>query len=141
MTEQKSNALHGRCLCGAVAFTVDGEAFDDRTACHCSQCRRWSGHYWASVSGPMDKFRIDAGEDKIKWRHASDVARRGFCSDCGASLFWHAHGVERSKHRIAVAFGALDAPTGARLEHHIFVADKGDYYDIADGLPQHEQDE
>lgn len=34
------------------------------------------------------------------------------------------------------ALGALDAPTGFRLEEHIFVAHKGDYYDIADGLLQ-----
>jgi hypothetical protein len=32
--------------------------------------------------------------------------------------------------------GALDTPTGTRLAIHIFVAEKGDYYDIADGLPQ-----
>jgi hypothetical protein len=32
--------------------------------------------------------------------------------------------------------GAFDAPTGTRLAMHIFVAEKGDYYDIADGLPQ-----
>ncbi len=131
-----SNRLAGRCLCGGVSFSVDAEAFDNRTACHCSQCRRWSGHVWASVSGPKAKFAIDAGEDKVKWHHASDFARRGFCADCGSSLFWHAHGLEEYKDRIAVAFGALDAPTGVKLEEHIFVADKGDYYDIADGLPQ-----
>lgn len=27
-------------------------------------------------------------------------------------------------------------PTGLKLLGHIFVVDKGDYYDIADGLPQ-----
>lgn len=31
---------------------------------------------------------------------------------------------------------AIDGPTGLTLREHIFVADKGDYYDIADGLPQ-----
>jgi aspartyl-tRNA(Asn)/glutamyl-tRNA(Gln) amidotransferase subunit A len=36
----------------------------------------------------------------------------------------------------SVALGAIDGPTGLRLQRHIFVADKGDYYDIADGLPQ-----
>lgn len=35
--------------------------------------------------------------------------------------------------------GAFDAPTDTRLAVHIFVADKGDYYDIADGLPQNQQ--
>jgi hypothetical protein len=32
--------------------------------------------------------------------------------------------------------GTIDGATGLRLQRHIFVADKGDYYDIADGLPQ-----
>jgi hypothetical protein len=38
----------------------------------------------------------------------------------------------------AVAMGAFDKPTGTHLKKHIFVADKGDYYDVADGLPQNE---
>ena len=35
--------------------------------------------------------------------------------------------------------GASDAPTGTRLGIRIFVADNGDYYDNADGLPQNQQ--
>jgi hypothetical protein len=34
--------------------------------------------------------------------------------------------------------GAFEGSTGLRLERHIFVAEKGDYYTIADGLPQNE---
>ena len=37
---------------------------------------------------------------------------------------------------LAISAGSLDAPTGVVLEKHIFVAEKGDYYPIADGLPQ-----
>ena len=131
-----SETLAGKCLCGAVSFEIDAGAFVNRTACHCSQCRRWSGHYWASVSGPIQGLNFSTGEDKVKWHHASDYARRGFCGECGSSLFWHAHKLDEYKERIAVAFGALEAPTGVSLNEHIFVADKGDYYDIADGLPQ-----
>ncbi len=58
--------------------------------------------------------------------------RRGFCSTCGSVLFWEPIG----RDKIAIAMGAFDAPTGTHLEKHIFVADKGDYYDIADGVPQ-----
>ena len=128
--------LCGRCLCGAVAFSIPADGAENLSACHCSQCRRWSGHVWASVNAPLEGLQIEDGEGALKWHRASDVARRGFCGICGSSLFWHAEGVEEYKHRIAVALGALDAPTGLRLEEHIFVAHKGDYYDIADGLPQ-----
>jgi hypothetical protein len=57
--------------------------------------------------------------------------RRGFCATCGSNLFWDA-GTER----VSIFAGTLDAPTGLRLAGHIFCADKGDYYELADGLPQ-----
>jgi len=38
-----------------------------------------------------------------------------------------------------VVEGAFETPTDTKLAIHIFVADKGDYYDIADGLPQNQQ--
>jgi hypothetical protein len=34
--------------------------------------------------------------------------------------------------------GAFDLPTETKLRIHIHVADKGDYYDITDGLPQNQ---
>jgi hypothetical protein len=39
---------------------------------------------------------------------------------------------------IGVAMGAFDTPTSTHLAMHIFVAEKGDYYEIADGLPQNQ---
>ncbi len=34
--------------------------------------------------------------------------------------------------------GAFDGPTGTHTELHIFMREKGDYYEIADGLPQYD---
>ena len=34
----------------------------------------------------------------------------------------------------SIALGAFDTPTGTHLEMHIFVAEKGDYYEIGDDL-------
>jgi hypothetical protein len=67
-----------------------------------------------------------------RWYASSAEARRGFCGTCGSVLFWKAQGEDM----ISFALGALETPTGLALETHIFVADKGDYYEIADGLPQ-----
>lgn len=120
----------GSCLCGTVSFEVDGDlrAVD---ACHCSLCRRQSGHFWASADVSRADLRmIEAGS--LAWFQSSPRVRRGFCSNCGSVLFWDAQG----KQTISISMGAFDSPTGARLEKHIFVADKGDYYDIGDGLPQ-----
>lgn len=121
---------HGACLCGQVRFRVDGELHPP-DACHCSQCRRQSGHYWASTDIARAALTV-TGEEHLTWFQSSEKVRRGFCSRCGSFLFWDPLG----RDRIAVAMGAFDAPTGTKLAKHIFVANQGDYYAIADGLPQ-----
>lgn len=123
----------GSCLCGSVRFTVTG-TLKAPDACHCSQCRRVSGHVWASTDVPDDRLVI-TGEGQVRWFRSSDAVKRGFCDTCGSALFWK----PIDQPRTAVAMGAFDAPTHMHLEMHIFVDDKGDYYDIADGLPQQGQ--
>ncbi|MFC4292924.1 GFA family protein [Sphingorhabdus arenilitoris] len=120
----------GSCLCGAVNFTVAGDLAPP-DACHCSQCRKQSGHVWASTDVPEERISI-SGQEHISWYASSEKVRRGFCKNCGSVLFW-----DPIHHpRIAVAMGAFDPPTGTKLHVHIFTADKGDYYDIADNVPQ-----
>lgn len=123
----------GSCLCGAVSFELAG-VLRPPLACHCTQCRRTSGHYASFTSVPRDRLTL-VRDDGLRWYRSSDSARRGFCGTCGSSLFWD---MDKAG-SISVACGALAAPTGLRQSMHIFVADKGDYYDIADGLPQHEK--
>jgi hypothetical protein len=117
----------GSCLCGGVAFEIDGP-LRPVVACHCSQCRKQSGHY-AAFTACDDSHLTFERQDSLAWFAASDMAKRGFCSRCGSLLFWK--GKDRTYTSIAAA--AIDGPTGLRLEGHIFCADKGDYYEIADG--------
>jgi hypothetical protein len=123
----------GSCLCGAVRFAVEGE-LTAPSACHCTICRKTSGHYYAGLGAPRARVTIEGG-DNVTWYRSSEKVRRGFCRICGSQLFFD------PIHRdwIGLAMGAFDGPTGTRLSMHIFTADKGDYYDIADGLPQKEQ--
>lgn len=125
--------LRGSCLCGAVRFEVDG-TLKPPDGCHCTQCRKTSGHFFASTDVPRSAVRIE-GAEQVTWYRSSEKVRRGFCSTCGASLFWD------PIHRdwIGIAMGAFDGSTATKLAIHIFVADKGDYYEIADGLPQNQQ--
>ena len=120
--------IHGRCLCGNVSFVVAGPV-SAPSICHCTQCRRQSGHVWASAQALATGVAISG---PVQWFAASETARRGFCPTCGSSLFWR-HNEEET---LSFSLGALEAPTGLRLEKHIFVADKGDYYGLSDGLPQ-----
>ncbi len=126
--------LKGSCLCGAVTFQVTGP-FSQIEVCHCAQCRKWTGHFFANIEVPRDNLEL-RGEEHIAWYRSSEKVRRGFCATCGSSLFFDP--LDRNKHEwIGIAMGALDTPTGAKIALHIFTAEKGDYYDIPDGEPQH----
>lgn len=121
---------HGSCLCGSVRYQAEGPVSDVVT-CHCTQCRKQSGHYFASTNVADDRLTIEGG-DNVSWYHASEDAKRGFCRICGSVLFW--------KHKeddfTAVLAGSLDGQTGLRTGKHIHCATKGDYYDIPDDAPQ-----
>lgn len=121
----------GHCLCSAVRYRVFAP-LRPASACHCSQCRRQHGALGSYTGGlPLDSIQID-GADHLTWYQSSASARRGFCRDCGSKLFWQA----MDRDTIDIAVGSLDQPTGIWLARHIFVADKGDYYEIADDLPR-----
>ena len=128
-----SSGGSGGCLCGGVVYHVDGP-LEDVVACHCSQCRRTTGHYFTATA--CDRAALTfAADETLAWYQSSPEARRGFCSRCGSSLFWERTGADR----IVITAGTLDQPTALKMIEHIYVADKGDYYDISDGLPQLDQ--
>lgn len=121
----------GQCLCGAVRYYADGPV-RDVIYCHCSQCRRQTGHVVAASAVVREQLKFEQ-DASLKWYRSSKTAERGFCGRCGSTLFWRNEG---SQH-VAVMAGSMDRPTGIRAIAHIFVSDKGDYYDIDDGLTQH----
>ena len=116
-------SLVGSCLCGSVRFTVVGDA-GPVTACHCGQCRKYSGHFAASFDVADVVFLSDA---TLHWFVHPSGAKRGFCATCGSSLiFADVQGA------LSVEAGSIDGATGQRLTSHIHLADKGDYYTIND---------
>lgn len=121
----------GSCLCQAVCYHVNGP-LQPVTACHCTQCRKQTGHFMAMTISAKCDFELleDRG---LAWYHASEIARRGFCRECGSTMFWERHGADY----VAIAAGTLDGPTGLATTAHIYCADKGDYYKLDDGLPQY----
>lgn len=99
-------------------------------ACHCSQCRKQSGHFYAATNAADADLTIeDSGT--LKWYAASDIAKRGFCGTCGSALFWKPDGADYT----SILAGSLDGDVDIKLTRHIFCADKGTYYELNDGLP------
>ncbi len=125
--------LKGACLCGRVVIEVAGAVEHQPEACHCTLCRKHSGHVLSAVNVRRDALRV-GGEEHVRWYRSSDKVERGFCGECGSTLFWKPtlDGYQFT----AVSMGLFEGPTGLTLAKHTFVADKGDYYEISDGAPQ-----
>ncbi len=120
----------GGCLCGGVRFAVDGE-LRPVIFCHCEQCRRTSGHFVAATACAVDAISLTA-EKTLVWYRSSEMAERGFCNACGASLFWKpGHG-----RYICVMAGMFDDPNVLTSSEHIYCEGISNYYSIDDGLPQ-----
>jgi hypothetical protein len=113
----------GGCLCGAVRFTVRGPIRRTVTACHCSTCRRFSGGLFAGTVIARSSLALerDAG---LKWYQSSEHGRRGFCGECGASLFGETEG----EPLMAISAAALDEPTGLVLATQSWISECADFW-------------
>jgi hypothetical protein len=130
--EESKPALRatGRCLCGAVRYEVTGP-LRDVVQCHCAMCRKTHGHIGAYTATPRSSLQMIEARG-LKWYHSSAHARRGFCSECGGSVFFD----PVQKDYMAIAAGTLDAPTGVKTVVQIHVASASDYYEIDERIPQ-----
>jgi hypothetical protein len=137
MSEASPEIRRGGCVCGAVRYEVRGP-MRGVLNCHCTSCRRWHGHYGAYAGAPRDRL-VFVEQRGLRWyRMPSGKADRGFCGECGSSLFWSS--LAPGSRNIGIAAGTLDSPTGLRTVAHEFIAFKGDYYTIDDGLEQRAED-
>jgi hypothetical protein len=104
----------GQCLCGAIRLTVTGP-LPAPYACHCRDCQRQSGNYWAMVTVPHERVEITG---PVAWISISPLARRGFCPHCGGFLFWE----PADGKSIDIGFGNLDDPGEQRLSAHLWTS-------------------
>ena len=122
--------IKGSCECGKVQFEFETSR-KEVTVCHCTQCRKTSGHLWAATRTEFASLTFTTDET-LTWYASSDWARRGFCAACGSSLFYQMN----DESGIGIAAGSLDnPPKDFKVAKHIFVKDKGCYYDINDPVP------
>ena len=127
----------GACLCGEVRYEIHGE-LRDIVNCHCSKCRRFHGNFGAYTSVKVENLRITQ-QKSLKWFKSitdeTPSVPRGFCSECGSSLFWH----PKDQTHIAIAAGSLEEPTNLKTMGHVWCSQISDYYKINDNLPQFEE--
>jgi hypothetical protein len=87
-------------------------------ACHCGMCRRWSGGVFMAVDCG-NSLQIMEGADLAVYR-SSAWGERGFCRQCGSSLFWR--GVDDS--HVAVSIQAFEDPGRFEFVEEIFIDEK-----------------
>jgi hypothetical protein len=126
--------MRGTCLCGGVAYEVEGP-FQFLTSCHCSMCRKHHGTAFVSWLGAEAKaFRFVKGEERVAHYDSSPGLARTFCRDCGAKVP-HLPGPGS----VVIPAGTLDGDPGLRPMAHIFAASKAPWHEITDTLPRFDE--
>jgi hypothetical protein len=131
--------VRGSCLCGEVAFTLEGE-LSPIQFCHARRCRKASGSAFApEMLAPASGLRWLRGEAQLTAYEAPLLSepplyRRRFCSRCGSPMPVPIEGT----HFVVLGPGVLDDDPGTRPLRHAFVAQKACWHGILDALPAFE---
>ena len=124
------SSINGSCLCGQIKFKVRGE-LRKVIFCHCTQCLKSHGHYGAYTATSKDDLTFIRAET-LNWYSSSKKARRGFCRECGSTLFFEAS----KSDSISISAGSLISSVDLKPLKHIYFSRKPDYYEIRDNLPK-----
>ena len=132
--------LHGRCLCGAVQFTLQ-PPLDFVSHCHCESCRRSHGAAfvtWTSV--PFDRFAMSS-DAPVRWYRSSSFIEWGFCERCGSSMLYRAvadgHPESPKRDRMYVTAASLQEPLGCAPKVHVSYEERVAWFEPGDALPKH----
>lgn len=130
----KPDLTQGSCLCGEVAFEIEGAPL--RMAnCYCSRCRRArSAAHATNLFYPLSAVRYVRGEELVVDFQFPEAKYFGvaFCERCGGKV------ARKSIARGAavVPGGSLDTDPGVRASMHICVASKANWVQINDSVQQ-----
>jgi hypothetical protein len=130
----------GSCLCGGVAFEIDGTA-SPMQYCYATRCRKATGSAFAAeLIALASIFRWTRGADLVVIYEAPLLReppryRHAFCRVCGSSLPVRLEGTPF----IALHAGVLDGAPPSRPFRHIFVAQRAAWHTITDDMPQFEE--
>jgi hypothetical protein len=127
--------LTGRCACGSVRFSVSA-AFESARYCHCHNCQRRTGtSNSANARVLATAFRVDSGEQLLRFWEPEGGQAKWYCVDCGGHVFSRP---QEGRH-VFVRMGALDGEPGIRPQYHQWVSSAVSWEAIADdGLPRYD---
>ncbi|MGH1803498.1 GFA family protein [Enterococcus gallinarum] len=119
--------LSGRCLCGQVTIELT-EVHPQVTACHCSMCQKFHGGPFLALAACSRNQITFTGESLIQRYNSSNWAQRGFCRQCGSSLFYYA----QETAEFFFATGLFQELTEAVFTEEIYTKDQPPFYHFAE---------
>ena len=129
------NPAHGRCLCGGVEFTAHLPS-KWVAHCHCSLCQRSGGSAFITWVGLDEaQCRIDDAHARLRWYESTPGAARGFCTNCGSTLFFRS---QRWPGELHVTLANFSGPVDRAPQSHVFWDSHVEWVklDEHDGLPR-----
>ena len=127
---------NGRCLCGAIKFTIQG-GIKNIVYCHCSLCRKAQGSAFATNGNvEMKKFNFISGQNNLTSYKTSETQSKLFCKTCGSPIMSKN---SLTPDMIRVRLGTIESDIVERPEAHIFVASKANWENISDNIPQYDK--
>ena len=131
--------IRGSCLCGAVAFEIDGRVTPIQL-CHARRCQKSTGSAFSpELAVRAEHFRWLRGAENLTHYEAPLLRepppfRKSFCRSCGSPLPQKLPGAAA----YWVPAGLLDDDPGLRIGGHVFVGSKAPWDEIAGSGPQFE---
>ena len=133
MSHKFINNKLASCLCGSIKLKAKGK-LRYVINCHCSQCMKTHGNY-ASYTAILEKNIKFISKNNLKWFLSSKKAKRGFCSKCGASIFYK----KLKSESISISAGMFQNPTQLKTQLNIFTKGKLDYYKLDSRISRFEK--
>ncbi|MEM9301013.1 MAG: GFA family protein [Pseudomonadota bacterium] len=128
-----SETVEGRCLCHAVHYRIELPTLWC-SHCHCSMCQQAHGAAFVTWVGVAEeRFTVTAGKRAIAWHASSTEAERGFCKECGSSLFFRS---ERWPGEVHVTRANLVGDIDREPQAHAFYDAHVDWLKLGDDLPR-----
>jgi len=133
MSQVKAPVAEGGCQCGAVRFAFYAP-LENAHACHCRMCQRAVGGAFALLAGgKKENFAWTKGAPAFY--ASSNVAKRGYCRDCGTPLSF---AYDMPEARTYVTIGALDDPGAAPILMQYGVESRWSWVRFCEDVPEEE---
>jgi len=127
--------MKGSCLCGAVVYQVR-RFYPEIANCHCGMCRKFHGADFATYGKvQVEDLQWLAGKELLKVFVSSGIAERGFCSQCGSSLYYKLAGQDQ---QCSLALGSLDGEPDRAVDNSIFCDSRPQWSRDNKGIPAHD---